>query len=198
MQEQEAEKKEKKAGKTGKWNLIFFGLAGVLLLAALVAAIAPYRHLQLAEWREASRGIPCRCSNGTVLEQVEGAWHSSVGDARMELRAAYYPTATLTLDTAPGAGQFMLRFMDSKGNFRGDIHTLPYRDGKFLPARDITLSEDALRATVKHEGGFATKEEYLLHCLNEQEPLWRIHVWHHAEGAETSPHAGFNTIQVTP
>jgi len=88
--------------------------------------------------------------------------------------------------------------MDSKGNFRGDIHTLPYRDGKFLPARDITLSEDALRATVKHEGGFATKEEYLLHCLNEQEPLWRIHVWHHAEGAETSPHAGFNTIQVTP
>lgn len=198
MQEQKAAKTDKIAKKGNRRNLLFFLLAGILLLAAGAAALWPYRRLQLAEWRETASDFPVRCGNGTELENVEGRWHSSAGDARMELRAAYYPTATLTLGEAGGAGLFMLRFMDSRGEMRGDIHVLPYRDGKFQSARDISLSEDARCATVRLEEGFTAKEAYLLHCLCEQEALWRIHVWHKAEGSGHNAYVGFRTIRVNP
>lgn len=198
MQELEADKKEKKAGKIGRWNLIFWGLSGILLLAGVAAALLPYRHLQLAEWRETATDFPVRCSTGTVLEKVEAAWQSSRGNERMELRAAYYPTATITIEAAQGAGQFMLRFVDSRGEFRGEIYTAPYQNGSFCPARDITLSDDARQATVRLEEGFDTKDAYLLHSLSESEPLWRIYVWHRAEGTEENALVGFRTIQATP
>ena len=48
------------------------------------------------------------------------------------------------------------------------------------------------------ERGFADDDAYLMHCLNEEEPLWRVYVWQQPEGTRNAYLMGYRTISAPP
>lgn len=197
MQEQKVSKAPQWLKKIRWWNLFFLAAFGGVLLVALAVVLYTYRDLPLAEHRESSTGFPVNGA-GIRLADVQGEWKSSKGNARMELRTAYYPQATLTLAPGGGSGVFLVRFLNNKHEQTGEIFNIPYRDGQFVRKDDVNIKAEGLNATVQMEGGYSDHDSYMLHCLNEQEFLWRVCVWQQPEGTRDTIYLGYRTIPALP
>ncbi len=198
MQEQKATKIGKLIRKIGIKNLIYLSLFGCIMVVALGVVLYSYRHIPVAEWREYSSGFPRAGAEGVVLQDVQATWNSAKGNARMELRTAYYPSATLTLSGTKGSGMLLVHFADSKNRQRGDTLSLAYKDGKFVPRKDVDIQAENETATVLIETGFGDEASYLLHCLNEEEPLWRVYVRQRPQGSGETYLLGYRTITALP
>ncbi len=165
----------------------------VLLLAAGFVWLWHYRNLPTSTWREVNDTLPWKGASLTV-EELQGQWRSSAGHARMELRAAYYPVAKLRLGECQGSGMLYLRFTDSSGRQAGDIISLQYRDGAFVPRTASNINAAGKEAEVHVETGFEDKDAFILHQLNEHTALWRIAVAYMPEGNTSTALLGFVTI----
>lgn len=197
MQEQNEAKEEKKRKKIGKWDIVFMSLFGMVVLGVLGLLYYTYRHIPLSEWREYSSKFPIQGID-LKLESIQAEWHNAKGNARMELRTAYYPSATLTLGGGNGTGMIYVRFMNHQKVQQGHLVALPYRDGKFVAQKDAIIRAEGNTATVLLEGGFSDPADYTLHRLNEQEKLWRVYVWQRPDNTQNTYLLGYKTISVTP
>ncbi len=193
MQAQNASKTRQFIARIGLRNLIWGGIFAGLLLTAAAIWLWSYRDLPTATGREANDTLPWQTGSLTV-EEVRGHWRSSEGHARMELRAALYPVARLTLGEGQGSGMLYVRFTDSAGKQAGDIISLPYRDGSFVPRTESNINASGKTAEVYVEAGFESKDYFTLHQINEHSALWRIQVACMPEGTSTPRLLGFVTI----
>ncbi len=193
MQAQQASKTRQFIARLGRRNLIWGGIFGVLMLAGTVTWLWSYRGLPTASGRMANASLPWERGPVTI-EELTGCWRSSKGNARMELRAAYYPAATITLGEVQGNGMLYVRFTDSNGRQMGDILSLPYRDGAFVPRNELNIHAEGRKAEVHIEAGLNSKDELTLMQLNENLPLWRVALACLPEGADQSILLGFVTI----
>lgn len=198
MQEQKATKIGKLIRRIGIKNLIYLSMFGCIMVVALSVVLHTYRHIPVAEWREISSGFPRVGAEGVVLQDVQTAWNSSKGNARLELRTVYYPSATLTLGGEKGSGMLLVNFVDSKNRQRGDTLSLAYKDGKFIARKDVDIQAENETATVLIETGFGDRDSYLLHCLNEEEPLWRVYVRQRPQGSGETYLLGYRSIAALP
>ena len=198
MQEQKASKIGKLIRRIGIWNLVFLILFGGVLVVALGVAVYSSRNIPTSEWRETERYYRRGGAENIELQNIETGWKSSKGNARLELRTAYYPSAKLTIAGGKSSGRLLIRFQDSRNQQQGDTLSLSYRDGKFVPRKDVDIQAENNTATVLLERGFVDDDSYLLHCLNEEEPLWRVYVWQQPEGTKNAYLLGYRTITALP
>ena len=104
MQEQKASKIGKLIRRIGIWNLVFLILFGGVLVVALGVAVYSSRNIPTSEWRESERYYRRGGAENIVLQNIETGWKSSKGNARLELRTAYYPSAKLTIAGGKSSG----------------------------------------------------------------------------------------------
>ena len=197
MQEQKVSKIRNWVKKLGLWNMFFLTLFAGVAVVALGVVLYTYRKLPLATHRESTTGFPIQAI-GIKVESVEAEWKSSKGNARLELRTAYYPSATIRLAPGNGSGVMLVRFLNPRQEMVGELFSIPYRDGQFVKRDDVNIKAEGLSANVIMEGGYADRDSYLLHCLNEQESLWRVCVWQQPEGAGNTAYLGYKTVTATP
>ena len=151
-----------------------WGLASLLMLLASLTYIwsiinkAPH-----AEWRNIYKPTPWKAA-GVKISEAEALWKSSVGDARMELRARYYPTGRIKLDSAEGEGIISVLFFDDAGNQVGDRVNISYKDGRFTARNDYSLQVTEDEAIIRLEDGFQNPDLYKLHQADQEAPLWRM------------------------
>lgn len=191
---------EQKAGKILtflrkiRWVNLIFLMAGVgVLLMGAGAVLYGYRDLPTSSWRESHTDFPIPAV-ALHISQIDAEWKNAKGNVRMELRTAYYPEATINLSGGRGTGRLFVRFLNAKGTHEGDIISIPYREGRFVTYKDVTFEADGATATVRLEKGYAEKSEYLLHRLNEEEPLWRVQIWQQPADSSTTYYLGYTTI----
>ncbi len=175
MQEQKASKPATFVARFGLANIIWSSVCAALLLAAALVWLLPYASLPTATGRTADDTLPWEAPTLRV-EKVSGCWMRSEGNARMQLRAAFYPEAVIELGDATGSGRLYVRFTDSNGHQSGDTITLSYKDGAFLPRREVNISAEGRAARVFVEAGFETENEFRLHEVSESEQLWRVNL----------------------
>lgn len=193
MQEQKAGKIRNFLKKIKWMNLIFLtGCAGVILIAA-GAVLYGYRNLPTASWRESHTDFPIR-GVGLAIDELKAEWKSSKGNKRLELRTAYYPEATITLQSGKGSGRLFIRFCNPSGVHVGDIISVPYREGQFVKNNDVMFNAEGTSAQVRLESGYSDKSDYMLHRLNEEESLWRVQVWQQPSEQRTTYYLGYATI----
>lgn len=196
MQAQKAKLGWRIVKKIGLKNLIWMTLFSGLVVVVLAAVFYTYRNVPMAHWREFNTGLPMKGA-ALVLENVEGTWKSSKGNARLELRTAYYPEVRLTLGSGSGRGVIYLKFVNSRRAEQGRPAALRYSDGVFLPANDVDVKAEGKTAVVLLERGFANAQDYRLHQLNEDEPLWRVQIYQRPADANVTYYLGETTIAPT-
>lgn len=169
----------------------------LLFLAALVTGLYLYRDLPTAHWRESHTDFPWT-DNGVSIASVKSHWQNSRGNARMELRAAFYPAATVTLGENPkGKGLLIVRFLDDNATPCGQAIYLPYDENGFVFKEDTNILAKDKEAALHSEQGFRTKEDFYNHALSEDRPLWRVCVWNRAQGSTADAFMGYITIPAT-
>lgn len=161
----------KKLSRTEKVTL---PAALLVFLAALIAYVMSFSEWTTAEGRGLSAELPWR-GHALTISSVSGSWRPSAGNARISLRAAYYPEVKLSLSS--GDGELLVRFRNGQGAFVGDPVTLRAKAGRFLPSSDRNVDVDGATATVSCEMGFARETDYRHHALQLSEPLWSVAVW---------------------
>ncbi len=193
MQAPKASKTKKFIARIGLRNIIWGGIFAGLLLSACAVWLWPYRKLPTATWREANNTLPWQ-NAGLVVDDLRAFWRSSKGHERMELRAAYYPVAKLQLGECEGSGMLYVRFTDSSGRQAGDILSLRYRDGAFVPQVSTNINAAGKEAELHVETGFSDRDYFTLHRLKQHEPLWRVTVACMPDGTPAPALLGFVTI----
>jgi hypothetical protein len=179
MQDQEQEKTEK----SGRMDKIWGALAIVLLIAGVLGFYFQFNDLPRSYWRDASKPLPWEGA-GVRIKAAEAYWKSSAGDDRMALRSYNFPVCRLQLDEASGKGDLLVRFINSEGIQMGDRIYVSYADGKFIPREHNSGKISEQEAIVRQEAGFLTRDEYILHQLDEHAPLWRVVVECRPAGGE--------------
>ena len=177
MQDQEPGKEKK----TGLKDRIWGGIALLLLAVGVICFYCQFNKLPRAEWRDASTPLAWEV-DGLCIEEAEAFWKSSAGDARMELRSYNFPVCRLKLGDSPGKGQVVVRFMNGEGIQMGDRVYIPYADGKFIPRENNSMKVTEQEAHVRLEDGFLSRDEYTLHQMDQNAPLWRVMVECRPEG----------------
>lgn len=193
MQEQKAETKVGLLKKIGIMNLIWWTMFVGIVLVVLVAVAYTYRKVPTAHWRESGDKLPMRAVELSI-EDFKASWHNAKGNARLELRTSYYPSATITLGNGTGRGMLMVKFVDKRHVQHGAVIVIPYRDGQFVPQNDFNLKAEGKTAEVLLEGGYKDIHEYRLHQLTEEEPLWRAQLFQRPLGAQQTYYLGYTTI----
>lgn len=193
MQEQKAKSGWKIAKKIGVKDLIGLTLFSGLMLTILVVLLYTYRNVPVAHWREFHSDFPLKGA-GLVVEDVRAEWKSSQGNARLELRTAYYPEINLTLGGGSGSGILFLKFVNSRRAEQGTPVALRYQDGAFLPVNDINMKADGQKAMALIERGFPTAHDYRLHQLSLTEPLWRVQIFQRPSDSKVAYYLGDTTI----
>lgn len=132
--------------------------------------------------------------NGVVVSNATAAWQSSVGNARMELRAAYYPVLQLQLGGGDGRGHLLVRFADASGVQKGETVVIAYEKGQFLPNQDINVCTEGNKASAHVELGFLSQDDYLVHKFTESSPLWRVVVTNRPDGSFDEQYMGYTSV----
>ncbi len=171
MQVPEREKQNKMGRKEKIWSTV----ALLILVSALICAWNIFRQVPKSDWRDESTPLSWSAS-GVCVSHAEAAWIPSAGDARMELRTYCYPIFRIIMKEAQGEGTIVIRFMNDKGVQMGDRVYLNYKNDQFIPRQNNSLNVSGKEATVRLEDGFLTKDEYILHQLDQLAPLWRVEV----------------------
>ena len=171
------------------WGVIFVGM----MLGLAGAGVYIYRNVPTSEWRKSGTDTPWG-GVGVVVEEADAYWRNSTGDARMELRAAFYPVLKLQLGTCEGSGNIIVRFADITGAQRGENISLAYANGAFLPSRDRNVKVEGNTAEAHIESGFSTADEYLVHKFTESAPLWRVVVTNRPAGTYEEHFIGYTCV----
>ena len=177
MQDQEPAKEKK----TGLKDRIWGGIALLLLAVGIICFYCQFNNLPRSEWRDASTPLSWKIE-GVCIEEAEAFWKSSVGDSRMELRSFNFPVCRLKLGESSGKGQLVVHFRNGEGVQMGDRLYLPYTDGKFIPRENNSIKVNEHEAFIRLEDGFLTRDEYTLHQMDQNAPLWRVMVECRPEG----------------
>lgn len=182
-------------GKKKAWlkNTIWGGLSVVLLMVAVGVMVWGYRNLETSEGRVSGVELPWRGSNMSI-DGFSATWCPSTGNARMELRAAYYPAVKLTLGNTESSGSIVIRFSDSSGYQRGETLVFPYSDGAFCPRNEVNVKATGKEATAFIESGFADAGEYTVHAISDNTRLWRVFVWNRPSGKYEDEFIGYTCI----
>lgn len=194
MQAPEEQEKPTKTPQRKIYNLIWGSLFGLALLGFAGFGVYVYKDVPTSDGRFISAVTPWTGA-GVVVENAEAAWQSSAGNARMELRAAYYPVLHLQLGKGDGSGHILVHFADAGGVQKGDTVALAYEKGQFLPSRDINVQTKGNTAVAHVELGFATKDEYLVHKFTESSPLWRVVVTNRPAGSYDEQYIGYTCVR---
>lgn len=165
----------------------------MMLLGLAGAFVYVYRNVPTSEWRQSSTPTPWR-SAGVIVNEADAYWRNSTGNARMELRAAYYPIMRLQLDACEGNGNLIIRFADETGVQRGESISIAYSNGAFMPSRDRNVVTEGNKAEVHIESGFSTADEYLVHKFTESAHLWRVVVTNRPTGTYEEQFIGYTCI----
>lgn len=193
MQAPDEQKSTKLKPRNKYSNLIWGTLFGVLLLGILGFGAYQYKDIPTSDWRKSSNPLPWGAP-GVIVEKAEAYWQSSAGNARMELRAAFYPVIHLQLGDCSGSGQLLVRFADASGVQKGETITIGYHQGAFLPARYSNVKTQGKTAEAYIETGFVSPDEYQIHKLTESAPLWRAVVTHRAAGSYEEQYVGYTCV----
>ena len=193
MQEQNAESKVGLLKKIGLMNLIWLTMFAGMVLVVLAAVAYTYRKVPTAHWRESGDKLPLRAVELSI-EDFKARWNNAKGNARLELRTNYYPSATITLGNGNGSGMLMVKFVDKRYEQHGAVISIPYKDGQFVPQNDFNLKAEGKTATALLEYGYKDTNEYRLHQLTEEEPLWRAQLFQRPAGAQQTYFLGYTTI----
>ena len=193
MQEQNAESKVGLLKKIGLMNLIWLTMFAGMVLVVLAAVAYTYRKVPTAHWRESGDKLPLRAVELSI-EDFKARWNNAKGNARLELRTNYYPSATITLGNGNGSGMLMVKFVDKRYEQHGAVIAIPYKDGQFVPQNDFNLKAEGKTAEVLLEYGYKDTNEYRLHQLTEEEPLWRAQLFQRPAGAQQTYYLGYTTI----
>ena len=193
MQEQNAESKVGLLKKIGIMNLIWLTMFAGMVLVVLAAVAYTYRKVPTAHWRESGNKLPLRAIELSI-EDFKARWNNAKGNARLELRTNYYPSATITLGNGNGSGMLMVKFVDKRYEQHGAVIAIPYKDGQFVPQNDFNLKAEGKTAEVLLEYGYKDTNEYRLHQLTEEEPLWRAQLFQRPAGAQQTYYLGYTTI----
>lgn len=172
MQDQRQQKTSRPPKQSNRlWGLFAF----LLLISAATYFWTVVKQAPHAEWRNVFRPLPWK-SEHIVISEAEASWKSSAGDARMELRARYYPSARIKLASTEGKGTLSIRFLDSTGAQIGDRVNVPYDNNQFTAKETPSLQVNGNEITVRLEDGYQAEDLYRLHQVDDKEPLWRIEV----------------------
>ena len=193
MQEQNAESKVGLLKKNGLMNLIWLTMFAGMVLVVLAAVAYTYRKVPTAHWRESGNKLPLRAVDLSI-EDFKARWNNAKGNARLELRTNYYPSATITLGNGNGSGMLMVKFVDKRYEQHGAVIAIPYKDGQFVSQNDFNLKAEGKAAEVLLEYGYKDTNEYRLHQLTEEEPLWRAQLFQRPAGAQQTYYLGYTTI----
>ena len=75
---------------------------------------------------------------------------------------------------------------------------LPYRNGTFIAEKDPFCHAEGKKATVNGYPGYTNSHRFILHCMNEDEAHWQVHVSHSPQlngtGGRSLAPLGFATI----
>lgn len=197
MQEQIEQGKVKRAGFLNKKLLFPVGICCFLMLAFLISGMVLYRDLPTSHWRESHTEFPWEGS-GVCISKIECHWQNSKGHERMELRAAFYPSAVITLrDKITGEGNLIVRFLDANASPCGQSIYLPYNEKGFVFKEDLNILAMDKEAAIHLEAGFRTGDEFYNHALAEEQPLWKVSIWNRPVGADEEEFLGYITIPAT-
>lgn len=188
MQDQNTQNQDKRNLRAYTWQIIalFILIAGGIWFWSLLQQV-PH-----SEWRNAQSPLPWK-NGGVVVEEATASWQSSAGDERMELRALYYPSGRIVLESAEGKGIISARFIAPSGHQMGDRIFLPYENGKFTATSSHSIGINGNVANIRLEDGFQTQDLYQLHQINQNEPYWLIEFDCQPEG-ETRSNLGYISI----
>lgn len=193
MQEQNAETKAGLLKKIGIMNLIWLTMFAGIVLVVLAAVAYTYRNIPTAHWRESGDKLPLKAVDLSV-DDFKARWNNSKGNERLELRTKYYPSVNITLGEGSGSGMLLVKFVDKRNEQHGAVTAIPYKDGQFVPQNDFNLKAEGKKAELLLEHGFNDTNEYRLHQLTEEEPLWRAQLFQRPLGAQQTFYLGYTTI----
>lgn len=175
-------------------NLIWGSIFGLMLLGLAGFGIYIYKDVPTSQGRIVSAPTPWGGA-GVVVTEATAAWQNSAGNARMELRAAYYPVLQMQLGGGDGSGHLLVRFADASGVQKGETVVIAYAKGQFLPARDVNVRTEGNKASAHVELGFHSKDEYLVHKFTESTPLWRVVVTNRPSGSFDEQYMGYTCVR---
>lgn len=197
MQEQNGQNNVKRARYLNKKYIFPAGVCCFLMLAFLITGMVLYRDLPTSHWRESNTDFPWEGS-GICISNVECHWQNSKGHERMELRAAFYPSAVITLQNkVTGKGNLIVRFLNANASPCGQSIYLPYNEKGFIFKEDLNILAMDKEATLHLESGFRTENEFYNHALAEEQPLWKVSIWNRPDGADEDEFMGYITIPAT-
>lgn len=187
-----------------------WGIAALALVPLSVGgALWMLRDMPTCEWRQVDAGWPWK-GTGITIAGVDAEWKAAEQGTRLALRAPIYPEATVRAEGISGKGRLLLRFVDSGGRTVGQPVGIDYRNG--------VLQNGKGEMTVHIERGFQLEEQfsmcgdlahnpqlaawvptrnYMLHRIDESEPLWRIYISNIPEGGAEEK-LGYCTINANP
>lgn len=170
-------------------------IAALMALALLAGAGWMYSQINATNNREfSSSPFPWTVGDVTVAN-VTAWWKSAEGDARMEMRAGYYPVARIRLGACTGSGMMTVTFHDELNRQVGEAIHMPYRDGQFTKRDENWVRAEGSLATCRVEAGYENKQALELIQIQPEMPLWRVKVIYRADGDRTAHRLGFITIQ---
>lgn len=171
-------------------SILWGGILCSLLLIGAGFGVYMYKDIPTSDWRESRQPTPWYAS-GIRLDEAYSLWCNSEGHARMELRAAYYPSVRIQLGECKGSGHLIVRFANSAGSQAGETIFIPYENGSFRSTQETNITASGYTAEAHIETGFPSKDEYLIHKLTETSPLWRAIIWNRPAGSYEEQYLGF-------
>ncbi len=166
----------------------------IILLGGLVFSIVRFKqNISTSHWRETGSKLPL-VGAGVQIDKIDAYWVSSKGDARMELRAATYPCAEITLAPTQGNGALHIKFNDSSNKQASSPIVLYYRNGEFVERFDTNIQTEGNKARVNSEKGYQSQDEYMLHSIAENDPLWTMSIINRSETTQQYEQLGFSCI----
>ncbi len=171
-----------KLSKASIMGLSIFG--GIMLLIAIFTITSFYQNVPNVKQRVHDANLPWE-TNDIEVEEAKATWKSSQGNARLELRVAYYPQLELNLAMAKGSGLMYVDFVNSQDQRVGSTIVLTYTvEGFARNSASENIQIKGKSAIVNVEGGFASKDEYTIHRNSETEALWTAHVSYKPDTSE--------------
>lgn len=167
----------------------------ILISAALMVGHAITSRIETRDGRMAGLSFPYETPDFTI-ESAETSWRSSEGDERLALRTSYYPCATITLADIKGEGALIISFSNSENKNLGYMTSLRFTADGFEPKNDASVKTEGKTATIILEGGYATKDDFYLHCIDESQPLWRLNMAYKMSKSNNRVDVGYASISV--
>lgn len=190
MQEQNSQTEQKNNRTTPQKKGVRGIIIGTILAGVALGGIFwGYSQLPDGCHRDLSLDLPWE-NAGLIISEADASWRCTQGNVRMEKRTRLYPHVTFKLKAASGKGRIDVVFLDPLGTQIGDTHYLRYENGSFQEKDDLTVKAGGDTVSCWLETGFPSDDMFKLHQINQQEPLWRVVVYHRIEGTPGSVRLG--------